>query len=986
MIKNLLLLSFSVVYFSLFSQSVMNQVGYLPYSQDLSDVWGYVDSTGKEYALVGVYNGFSIVDIDTPSNPKQVQFISGSSTVWRDIKVWGDYAYVTSEGNDALLIVDLSGLPGTVQTYTRSPLGMSSAHNIFIDEQGRGFIVGADVNVGGAIIVDIAANPTNPPVLAHYTNYYMHDIFVRGDTMWGAMINDGFVMVVDISNLNTINQLSNVMGVQNTPSNYAHNVWLSDNNNHMFTTDERSNAFIGAYDVSNLANIDETDRIQSSPGQNVIPHNTFFSNNFLFTSYYRDGVTVHDAKVPQNLVQTEFFDTSPNFSGDGFNGCWGVYPYLPSGLILATDIEEGLYILGTNNFPASRITGVVKDSLCGSRLRDVEVNVLNSSGSGQSNIIGRYYAGQPDSGRYDVQFSKNGYQTKLVSNVHFRSGEMDTLDIQLVPLNTLSMDILVVDSATGAPMPDVQILFTQGGNPVYSGTTDAQGRYTDCTFGAGTYDLYWGKWAYKTRARINFNIADPTYVDTLRLSKGYYDDFTFDFGWTDSSTASTGAWEIGDPTGTTYFGDQANPEDDVTADFLNQAYVTGNGGGQVGDDDIDGGNVILRSPPIDLDFYNDPIIDFSYWFYNDGGSGSPNDFIEVSLIGDFGQQVLFSSSNSNSGWTDISLRVKQFIQDTGIVSLEVFSLDQSPGHIVEAGFDYFRMREWQHPSCAQQLQGNADTFYTGTGPCLKIFAPLSNDLIPQLDSTDVYLLTGTKLGTTTLKDSGIFEYVSNVNQDTTDWFEYVICNYCPTCDTVRAVIDIDKASSCIKNTPPYFSDGLSTNPVKRDTLFSVQDEIDSLCTLPLDPDGDSVYLDIVEQGKNGTLSFYNDSCLIYQPNLNFIGWDSMAIAICDDGQPFLCDTMRLVIQKAALTGLGSLQSGELIVFPNPGKDKFRLSLMENKNISVQLFDMLGKELINGDIFDRKNWVSPNLSGLPNGLYLIRVTGDGLNRSILWEKE
>ena len=67
--------------------------------------------------------------------------------------------------------------------------------------------------------------------------------------------------------------------------------------------------------------------------------------DFLVTAYYRDGVIITDAHYPDNMIKTGNYDTSP-LSGDGFNGCWGSWPYLPSGNIIASDMEEGLFILG----------------------------------------------------------------------------------------------------------------------------------------------------------------------------------------------------------------------------------------------------------------------------------------------------------------------------------------------------------------------------------------------------------------------------------------------------------------------------------------------------------------------------------------------------------------------------------------------------------------------------------------------------------------
>jgi choice-of-anchor B domain-containing protein len=135
------------------------------------------------------------------------------------------------------------------------------------------------------------------------------------------------------------------MATQATPSNFTHNSWISDDGATVFTTDEVSGAFVASYDVSDLTNIRELDRIQAwSNNTDVIPHNTHVDGDFLVTSYYRDGVSVVDASNPSNLIEVAYYDTSPDFEGGGFNGAWGAYPYLPSGNILVSDIENGLLV------------------------------------------------------------------------------------------------------------------------------------------------------------------------------------------------------------------------------------------------------------------------------------------------------------------------------------------------------------------------------------------------------------------------------------------------------------------------------------------------------------------------------------------------------------------------------------------------------------------------------------------------------------------
>src|SRR4030066_1909967 len=61
-------------------------------SAGYSDIWGYSDGSGNEYALLGVHTGTSIINVTNPTNPVQAFIIPGPSSSWRDIKTHGTYA------------------------------------------------------------------------------------------------------------------------------------------------------------------------------------------------------------------------------------------------------------------------------------------------------------------------------------------------------------------------------------------------------------------------------------------------------------------------------------------------------------------------------------------------------------------------------------------------------------------------------------------------------------------------------------------------------------------------------------------------------------------------------------------------------------------------------------------------------------------------------------------------------------------------------
>mgnify|MGYP002879423097 CR=1 FL=1 len=319
-----------------------------------SDIWAYVDQAGTEYALVGLNNGFSVVDLSNPSNPIENFFISGQQSSWRDIKVWDNYAFITCDQGctNGLLIVDLNDMSGNTFVYTTIDQNgqnmFSRAHNIYIDEYGKAYIFGGDVgNQGGALILDVTSvdlTPGNiilPTIIGLFDDFYLHDGMARGDTLWGAAVYQGNFYAIDVSLPSNPTILNNGLAFHPTPNNFTHNCWISDDGNTLFTTDEQSGAYIAAFDVSDLSNIQEIDRIRSSPEiATVIPHNAHVYGDFLVTSYYRDGIVIHDISNPSNMVEVGHYDAFSG-GGDGFDGSWGAYPYLPSGLVLSTEINSG---------------------------------------------------------------------------------------------------------------------------------------------------------------------------------------------------------------------------------------------------------------------------------------------------------------------------------------------------------------------------------------------------------------------------------------------------------------------------------------------------------------------------------------------------------------------------------------------------------------------------------------------------------------------
>ncbi|MEE2699753.1 MAG: choice-of-anchor B family protein [Bacteroidota bacterium] len=477
----------------------MNLLGSFSYpSTNCSDIWGWEDSTGNEYALVGLKDGFSCVNVSNPATAYEEFFVSDISSTWRDIKSWGNYAYITTEANAGLLIVDLSDMSGNtywhVTQFNNPTTGVSinftSAHNIYIDENGIAYIFGARNNGSpvvnrGAIFLDVNANPTNPVYLGDWDNYYIHDGMARGDTMYVGCIYEGKMYVVDVSDKSNPQTIGSIT----TPNAFTHNAWVSDDGNFVFTTDEQSDAYLAAYNISDVTNIQEVDRIQSNPGSNSIPHNTHVDGNFLITSYYRDGTTVHDITHPNHMIQVAYYDSYAG-SGNGFNGCWGTYPFLSSGNIISSDrdSENGkgiLNIYGRTFQQACYLSGNVIDGTNGNNIGSTDITILSTTTTVQTNIIGNYQTALVDSGSYLVVFSKSGYISDTLQ-VTLTNGVMTILDAILYPPCFMNISISTTDvSCNGGSdgSANVQVI---GGQPPY--IVDWAGTNPNALF-AGTYPI-----------------------------------------------------------------------------------------------------------------------------------------------------------------------------------------------------------------------------------------------------------------------------------------------------------------------------------------------------------------------------------------------------------------------------------------------------------------------------------------------------------------
>ena len=693
------LLVFTLLTFSTGLMAQLNTTlrSQLDYNVPVNDIWGYVAPDGTEYAIVGLQDGVSFVSLADPDNAVEVAKISGDNSNWRDMKTFGEYAYsVADQGDEGISAFDLRFLPDSVPfkktQYEIPGFGPTfiQAHNLYIDtERGRLYTAGGSrqINDGGILIFDLNDDPLTPAYVGRGPETYSHDVYVVADTLYCSEIYDGELALYDISDLDNVRTLGTTL----TPFTFTHNAWTTDDQQFIFTTDERGDAPVGAYDISDKDNIRQTFEFRplGSINTGTIPHNVHVIDDYLSISYYTDGLVVADASKPDNIIEVANYDTWLGNNG-GFNGAWGAYPFLPSGLTLVSDRSTGLYVIDVDYKRAARLEGLITDLDTGNPINNVSVSLDAVQPNGvATDATGEYKTGVADGGSYQVTFTANNY-LPLTVTVDMVNGACLRLDTTLTSsTRRFNVDVTVVDDETDEVIPNASFVF-KSETEDFSALTNDEGRVQIEGVFDGDYDLFVAEWGYQTVGE--FTISPETLVGrTIRLSPGYMDDFVTDEGWTVSGDASTGEWERAVPIGTTFGPQPMNPDNDAPGDLGRECYVTGNGGGGAGTDDVDGGVTRLTSPvfgPLNL---RDLRVSYQYWFANAGGDPPLNDALDIFITnGTQTELVARYDDVSDARWIADSFVVADFVEVNNNLQLIVETSDLPPaGHLVEAGFDNF---------------------------------------------------------------------------------------------------------------------------------------------------------------------------------------------------------------------------------------------------------------------------------------------------------
>jgi choice-of-anchor B domain-containing protein len=384
--------------------------------QQVNDIWGWVDpETSKEYALVGLTDGVSFVDVTKPNEPIVVGKLDESDfplkytsfslndfpacnlglgstttakavsqgTAWRDMKVFDNHMFVVSDGQiHGMQVFDLTRLrafDGEFMQFKEDALykDLGNAHNIAINEDsGFAYAIGVTQaetcgsrNETGLHIIDIN-DPKNPTFAGCYADSttefnssfsagigYIHDtqcLDYNGpdDRYAGKELcfssAEGAVVITDVSDKENPTTLS----ASADPSMaYSHQGWLTEDHRYFLMNDELDELNFGRttktyiWDVSDIKK--PTFLGYHTHNTPSIDHNLYVHQEYVLQSNYTSGLRILNLLEVEKaeLNEVAYFDSEPSHNDANFSGTWSNYPYLPSGVLLLSDIYNGLFIL-----------------------------------------------------------------------------------------------------------------------------------------------------------------------------------------------------------------------------------------------------------------------------------------------------------------------------------------------------------------------------------------------------------------------------------------------------------------------------------------------------------------------------------------------------------------------------------------------------------------------------------------------------------------
>jgi choice-of-anchor B domain-containing protein len=324
---------------------------------------------------------------------------------WWDIKTYGNYVYFVSEvSGTGVGIFDMSVLDAMNSAPENGLLevngrylgnGLVAAHNISINEDtGFAYLTGVtnDSGIDGSmVILDLKADPLSPVEAGQLLGRDTHDAqivsYTGPDTDYArkgkkkkeiAFVFNGTDEKLGIYDVTDKQNIQTISETEYAGASYTHQGWVTEDQHFLIMGDEEDELF-GISDPQN-EDLPDTARtyvwnIQDLNNPSVvstfdspaasIDHNLFVQSDgkgreLVYQANYTAGIRVTELTRmgdpgPDQVAYLEevaHMDTEPRIPNNSMNfnfniwvGPWGVYPFLESGTIMASDGLNGLVLM-----------------------------------------------------------------------------------------------------------------------------------------------------------------------------------------------------------------------------------------------------------------------------------------------------------------------------------------------------------------------------------------------------------------------------------------------------------------------------------------------------------------------------------------------------------------------------------------------------------------------------------------------------------------
>ncbi|MGH1363043.1 MAG: choice-of-anchor B family protein [Calditrichia bacterium] len=422
---------FCILFFVCFTTALMAQnrnmslVANLNDYGNYTDCWGYTDANGKDYALLGLSGGVSIVDISDQSNISEVVFVPWVQGGWYDMKTYQNYMYVSTESSNNFLVVDLANLPTSATIIGEFGNFATELHNNFVDTSAAILYAIEDFNFAKPVTMFSLADPANPVEIGSLAGIAndAHDVFAQNGRLYVAEGVRPTIAIIDVSDpLNP----SLIERVTIPAAGYVHNVWATPDDSYMITTEETAGKSIKMWDIRDLSNVSITSEYI---GESTLAHNVFIKGDYAYVSHYQSGAKILDISNPGIMIEVGNYDTINGENPVTF-GNWGMYPYASNGLVVASDMATGLYVLEFNNTTAYKLSGSITDATTNATIEDAWVEIVETSTVSRTNADGVFRTGVGFADNLTLRVGAFGYEFQEIA---FTSvpGNSDSITVSL---------------------------------------------------------------------------------------------------------------------------------------------------------------------------------------------------------------------------------------------------------------------------------------------------------------------------------------------------------------------------------------------------------------------------------------------------------------------------------------------------------------------------------------------------------------------------